>query len=60
MIKGKKYPVLFDTQDTAERTISAINAILTEQGREKSKYECEIISVYSRKDVLELAGIMFN
>ncbi len=34
MIKGKKYPVLFDTQDTAERTISAINAILTEQGRE--------------------------
>ena len=60
IIKYQKYPILFDTQDTAERIITAINAILTDQGREKLKYECEIINAHSRKDVLDIARIMFN
>ena len=60
MLNNQTYPILFDNQDTAERIITAINAILTDQGREKLKYECEIINVHSRKDVLDIARIMFN
>ena len=59
-VKGNKIPILFDTKDTAERTINAVMGILNKEGKKSVKYECEIIKVHSAENVLTMAETLFS